>query len=212
MSYSLNDKQLQVIDLLASGYTERETYLRLAIPQTEFGAIWQEIREEIEGTVAETPEDMNLCQSYHRVERRRLEAELWASESRLAALMDTAPESIFVINGRTGKIEQVNNQALLLFGYTARELIGKEMELLVPDDLKTVHVAYRNGFLNSVRKREMGYHPPIHAMCKDGRTICLDIALTATAATDDVMVVCKVREDVVELPTQVAGGQNSVAM
>lgn len=191
MSFTLSEKEKQVLDLLSSGYTERETYLRLNIPQSEFGKVWERIREEFESNVAEDFEQTHLRHAYHRVERRRLEAELWASEARLAALMDTAPEAIFVINGRTGKIECVNNQAILMFGYTLRELIGNEMEMLIPDDIKEIHVAYRQGFLNSIRKREMGYHPPIHAMCKDGRLIQLDIALTATSATDDVMVVCK---------------------
>jgi PAS domain S-box-containing protein len=78
-----------------------------------------------------------------------------------------------------------------MFGYSPRELVGHEVEMLVLPEVRDVHVAYRNGFLNSVRKREMGYHPPIEALRKDGSTIWLDIALTATQATDDVMVVCR---------------------
>jgi len=189
--YNLSDQEKQVLDSLASGYTDRETYLRLSISEVEFGKIWQRIKDEFEGNVADTFEETHIRHAYHRVERRRLEAELWASQARLTALMDTAPEAIFVINGRTGLIESVNNQVVLMLGYSKRELIGVKMEMLIPDDLKEIHVAYRQGFLNSVRKRELGYHPPIHAVCKDGTLLQLDIALTATAATDDVMVVCK---------------------
>ena len=199
MAYHLSDAEKTVLRSLASGYTERETYLRLNIPESDFFAVWQRIREEFEGNIAETMEETSLREAYHRTEVRRLSAELLAAEARLAALMDTAPEAVLVIDGRSGSIVQVNNQSLLLFGYEKRELIGKKMELLITDDLKTIHVSYRQGFLNSARKREMGYHPPIHAVCKDGRMIQLDIALTATSATDDVMVVCKPVAHAIEL-------------
>lgn len=199
MAYNLNDRQREILDSLSSGYTERETYMRLRMDQSELSKAWQQIREMFETHTADSLEEADLRDAFHRVERRRLEAELWASEARLAALMDTAPEAILVINGRTGRIERTNNQSMLLFGYPMRELIGGTMEMLVPDDIKELHVAYRQGFLSSVRKREMGYHPPIHAVCKDGRLVQLDIALTATAATDDVMVVCRLIEAVAEI-------------
>lgn len=208
MAYNLTEQEKRVLQSLASGFSERETYLRLEIPESEFGSVWMRITEEFEGNLAENMEETELRHAYHRVNIRRLEAELWASEARLSALMETAPEPILIINGRSGTIESVNNQALLMFGYTMRELIGKSMEMLVPEDIKKIHVAYRTGFLNSARKREMGYHPPIYAVCKDGRQLQLDIALTATSATDDVMVVCKPTAESVQLhvETEVANG------
>lgn len=183
---------------LVSGYTERETCHRLGLEPAQLNTVWERIRSEFETEESETAEDVELRDAYHRVERRRLESELWASEARLAALMETAPEAILVIEGRTGKILRVNNQSVMLFGYTMRELIGASMEILVPDELKNIHESYRLGFLNSIRKREMGYHPLIQAVCKDGSTVALDIALTATSATDDVMVVCRVAAEGVD--------------
>jgi PAS domain S-box-containing protein len=123
-----------------------------------------------------------------------LEGEIWAGEARLNALMDIAPEAIVLANGRSGRILKANHQASVIFGYTLRELVGLPVEALVPSDLHDIHVKYRQGFLHNVRKREMGYHPPIQAVRKDGSLVELDIALTATAATDDVMVVCRLRK------------------
>lgn len=127
---------------------------------------------------------------HERSLRRRLEREAWAAEARLDALMDIAPEAILLVQGRTGEILQANNQAQIIFGYSAAELVGMSVEMLVPADQREIHVAYRKGFLSSVRKRALGYHPEIHALRRDGTTIELDIALTATPATDDVLVVC----------------------
>jgi PAS domain S-box-containing protein len=195
MSYHLTPQEQQLLEALISGYSQREICHRLSISALEIDQIWERVHEEMESADAETPADIELREGYHRVERRHLEAELWASEARLNALMDTAPEAILVIDGRSGKIQRINNQALLLLGYTLREMIGASMEILVPEELRDIHVSYRLGFLNSVRKRELGYHPLIQGVCKDGRLVNLDIALTATAATDDVMVVCRVASE-----------------
>jgi PAS domain S-box-containing protein len=200
MALNLSERESQILQSQVSGYTERETCNRLGIEPGELARIWERVREEVETGEMETLADAEIKDGYHRVERRRLEAELWASEARLAALMDTAPEAILVVDGRNGTILRVNNQSLILFGYTMREMIGASMEMLVPNELKDIHVSYRVGFLNSVRKREMGYHPLIQALCKDGSLVELDIALTATSATDDVMVVCRAASKTAELP------------
>lgn len=187
----LDDLEIRLLEMLSSGLSDRDAYTRLNLDERTLNVLWEQIGEKLQTLEPVTVSDYELILSYERIERRRLEREVWANEARLNALIDTAPEAVFVINGHTGRILKCNNRALTMFGYAPRELIGHEMEILVSPEIRTVHVAYRKGFLNSVRKREMGYHPPIEALRKDGSTIVLDIALTATQATDDVMVVCR---------------------
>jgi PAS domain S-box-containing protein len=194
MGFKLTKRQRDILDVLASGLSEREACQRLKLSEAQVGSAWLALGQRFETSIGETIEDYRLRSAYDRVERQRLEAELWASEARLTALMDTATEAIFLIHGRSGRILKANDQALLLLGYTPREVINQTMEMLVPAEVRTKHVALRTGFLNNIRKREMGYHPPIFAVTKDGRKIELDIALTATASTDDVMVVCKLAQ------------------
>jgi PAS domain S-box-containing protein len=190
---NLTDREIEILDMLASGVSERETYLRLGLTESELGSTWASITDKmLEATPSDALEH-ECVRRYERVERQRLEAELWASEARLNALMDIAPEAILVANGRSGRILKVNHQAAAMFGYSARELVGTSVEILISAEMKELHIAYRKGFLQSIRKREMGYHPPISAIRKDGSTIEMDIALTASAATDDVMVVCRER-------------------
>jgi PAS domain S-box-containing protein len=196
MAVRLTKGQKELLEQLSSGVTEREAALRMKLSETELSALWQQIILKFQSSTPETVQDYALLSLYERVERRRLESELWASEARLTALMDTAPEAVLLINGRSGRILKANNQAMMLLGYSPRELLNQTMEMLVPPEIRTKHVGLRNGFLNSIRKREMGYHPPIFALTKDGRELELEIALTATAATDDVMVVCKLPDDV----------------
>lgn len=192
MYSSLSEKEREVLGLLRSALSRREVCTRLKITEEELTEIWNTVGEKLTSKEPSKAEDLETLLAYERIERYRLEGEVWASEARLNALMDTSPDPIFLIQGHSGRIISANNAALKALGYSPRELVGQVMEMLVPGDKREIHVAYRRGFLNSVRKREMGYHPPIEAVCKDGSTVQLDIALTATQATDDVMVLCRI--------------------
>lgn len=196
MYSSLSEQEREVLGLLRSTLSRREACKRLHLTEDEVAAIWKGIGDKLSSREPEKPEDLEALLAYEKVERYRLEGEVWAAEARLNALMDTSPDIIFLIQGQSGRILTVNNAAVKALGYTPAELVGEVMEMLVPNEKKEIHVSYRRGFLNSVRKREMGYHPPIKALCKDGSILDLDIALTATQATDDVMVVCRVRNAV----------------
>lgn len=127
---------------------------------------------------------------YERALRRRAENHAVSLEARFQALMAILPQAVLVIDGRTGMIKGGNDYACHLFGYTMEKLLSISVEELVPVEIRAVHPAYRLGFLRSVRKREMGYHPPIFGVRADGTKIEMAIALTATTADDDVMVVC----------------------
>jgi PAS domain S-box-containing protein len=187
----LSNREREVFDLLAAGLKERDASDRLDLDDVEVEYLWRSIRVKLQTMEPESFEDYEMLLDYERIERRILEREVWAGEARLNALMDTAPEAVFLVAGQSGRILKVNNNAITMFGYTPRELVGMVMEELIMPNRRAIHEKYRVGFLNSVRKRELGYHPPIFAMRKDGTKIQLDIALTATVKTDDVMVVCR---------------------
>ncbi|MBS1715347.1 MAG: PAS domain S-box protein [Armatimonadetes bacterium] len=190
MAIKLSKRHRALLESLAGGYSVNETCHYLRLSEEDLKDLWAEVAERVQTSAPQTVEDFQTVRLFDRVERQRLEAELWASEARLTALMDISPEAVLLIEGRSGRILKVNNRAVVLFGYSPRELLNHTMEMLVPPDLQAKHVGLRNGFLGSVRKREMGYHPPVMAVTKDGRSLEMDIALTATASTDDVMVVC----------------------
>jgi len=174
----------EVLALMSEGSPDYEICRRLGI---SLSALNKAVKR-IETRAAIESDDAGRF--YERALRRRAENHCASLGARFHALMDALPAAVLVIDGRSGVIRDANSIAADLFGFDRGDLIGKSVEELVPNEHQAVHPAYRLGFLSSVRKREMGYHPPIYGLRSDGTQIEMAIALTATTADDDVMVVC----------------------
>lgn len=70
---------------------------------------------------------------------------------------DSRPPHVLV--DRAGIIEQVNAECEALFGYTAAELIGQPIELLVPEATRERHVGLR-GRMHTAGSAGTGSRPP----------------------------------------------------
>ncbi len=174
----------EVLRALSEGLADYEVCRRLQISP----AVFSRSLKRIEARAAEDSDDAGML--YERALKKRQERINLSLAARLHALMDVSPQAILVIDGRNGAIKEFNEVACHLFGYTKLEMSKLTVEDLVPQSIRSIHSAYRVGFLMSVRKREMGYHPPIMGIRKDGSEVEMAIALTATKADDDIMVVC----------------------
>ena len=95
----------------------------------------------------------------------------------LNALFEYATEGI-IISNQQGKIVKANPSAERLFGYSPDELIGKEIEVLVPRDLSQRHVNHREGFNKNPHPRAMGKDLPLKARRKDDTEFPVEISLT----------------------------------
>ncbi|HMZ79360.1 MAG TPA: PAS domain S-box protein, partial [Acidobacteriota bacterium] len=76
-----------------------------------------------------------------------------------------------------GQIIKINHQAVLLFGYERDELVGKSIEILIPDRFSGKHLTYRNGYMEAPRLRPMGAGVDLFAKRKDGSEVQVDILL-----------------------------------
>jgi len=70
-----------------------------------------------------------------------------------------------------------NRSAELLFGYHKSELLGKALEILLPDGLKEKHQHHTEGYVHNPRNRPMGVGLELKGRRKDGSEIPVDINL-----------------------------------
>jgi PAS domain S-box-containing protein len=99
------------------------------------------------------------------------------SETAFKVLFQYATIGILVVDSR-GTIVLANPSALDLFGYSEVELVGKPMELLIPEELKTKHVAHREKYFVNPKPRPMGKGSDLFALRRNGEVLPVEISLS----------------------------------
>jgi PAS domain S-box-containing protein len=108
-------------------------------------------------------------------------------------IFENTPDAVLVIDG-IGRIDLVNAQVERLFGYGRAELIGQNVELLIPQRLRGRHVEHRTHFLHAPRMRPMGEGLALFARRKDGSEFPVDILLSPMVTESSATVLCVVRD------------------
>jgi PAS domain S-box-containing protein len=108
-------------------------------------------------------------------------------EERFRLVVEAAPNAMVMINGG-GRIEMVNAQAEQMFGYKRQEMLGKAVEILVPERFRGHHPGLRGSFLSDPRARSMGAGRDLFALRKDGSEIPVEIGLNPIETEEGPMV------------------------
>ena len=108
--------------------------------------------------------------------RARLASELGASEARWRAIVDSAVDGIVAIDTH-GRVEAFNPAAERLFGYTAAEVCGHNVDMLMPSPYREAHDGYLSRYLATGRAKIIGSGRDVQGRRKDGSTFPLHLSV-----------------------------------
>ncbi|MBF0421473.1 MAG: PAS domain S-box protein [Magnetococcales bacterium] len=106
-----------------------------------------------------------------------IEGNLRKQEMRMRLVFDNAGEGI-ITTSRTGTIESFNRAATKLFGYTADELIGRNVRQLIPEPYQSRHDGYINNYLESGYSRIINGGREVKGLRKDGTVFPMFITVS----------------------------------
>jgi PAS domain S-box-containing protein len=114
-------------------------------------------------------------------ERKRGEQDLRASEERMRAILDTAMDAIITMDIH-GTILSVNPASERMFGYSAAEMIGHNVGLLMPSPYREEHDGYLRRYEKTGKKQIIGAGRELEARRKDGSIFPMHLVVSEIEA------------------------------
>ncbi|HET9626703.1 MAG TPA: ATP-binding protein [Kofleriaceae bacterium] len=109
------------------------------------------------------------------------------------SLLDAAPDGIIVCDQR-GTLLFANRAAERMFGYEHGELVGRALDILIPDALRARHARLVADFAAAPRARPMGGSLELCGQRKDGRLLPIEVSLSPLTRDGEPLIIAGVRD------------------
>jgi len=107
--------------------------------------------------------------------------------------LDAAPDAMLIVDG-AGVVQYANRQVSALFGYAHEEIIGKTIELLLPERFRSHHVGHRDRYVAAAHTRPMGRGLDLFAQHRDGSEFPVEISLSPIEGKSGPLVAAAIRD------------------
>ncbi|MDP2036506.1 MAG: PAS domain S-box protein, partial [Ignavibacteria bacterium] len=111
------------------------------------------------------------------IERKSTEKTLRKSEEKFRSVTESANDAIITADSN-GLIIDWNNSAEKMFGYTSREIINKNLELIIPQDYRDKHIKGIKLVEQSEKQHVIGKTVELHGVHKNGNEFPLELSLS----------------------------------
>ncbi|WP_329440839.1 PAS domain S-box protein [Streptomyces sp. NBC_01426] len=147
----------------------------------------REFPVEISLSPLQTTDGLLISAAVRDVSERR------AAEELFRALLEAAPDAMVIVDDR-GTIQLVNAQTEALFGHTRADLLGRPVEVLVPERFRGHHSDFRQGYFVNRQVRPMGAGLELYGLCRDGREFPVEISLSPLETPNGTLVSAAIRD------------------
>ena len=115
------------------------------------------------------------------------------AEDKFRNLLESAPDSMIIVN-EGGEIQLVNAQTLKMFGYTREELIGSNVEMLIPARYDTMHPFRRFTMFDTPRSRPVAEGFELFCLNKEGKEFPVEINLSPMQTAEGALLTAAIRD------------------
>ena len=99
-----------------------------------------------------------------------------AREAHLQSILDTVPDAMVVIDAQ-GLIQSFSTAAQRLFGYSADEMMGRNVKILMPSPYRDNHDGYIGRYLHTGERRIIGIGRVVVGQRRDGSTFPMELSV-----------------------------------
>lgn len=115
------------------------------------------------------------------------------ANQRLIALLDAAVDALVIIDGK-GNIELFNSAAQKMFGYSKREVFGKNIKMLMPDPFSIEHDKYLSSYLTSGDEKIIGKGRKVKGKKSNGEVFPIFLSVGEVKNSSDIQFVGIIRD------------------